>query len=107
MKMPLPNPVRRGLIKLGVDIKDARRRRGIPVRLMAERASISRATLLKIEQGYPGVSMGHYATVLFVLGMMRRISDLADIKFDEFGLMLDEERLPQRIRTKKYNDENE
>jgi transcriptional regulator with XRE-family HTH domain len=86
------------LRKLGHDIRDARRRRRIPVAIMAERASISRMTLNKIEKGVLGVAMGTYATVLFVLGMADRLADLADPKNDAAGLALDEERLPQRVR---------
>lgn len=93
-----PIPVRRALRKLGHDIRDARRRRRIPVAIMAERASISRMTLNKVEKGEPGVSMGSYATVLFVLGMADRLADLADPKNDGVGLTLEEEHLPQRIR---------
>jgi len=93
-----PIPVRRALRKLGQDIRDARRRRRIPVAIMAERASISRMTLNKVEKGEPGVSMGTYATVLFVLGMAERLADLADPKNDTVGLALEEEHLPQRIR---------
>ena len=68
---------------------------------MASRASISRTTLGKVEKGDPGVSLGIYATVLFVLGLADRLGDLADIRTDEVGLMLEEERLPQRIRHSK------
>ena len=93
-----PVPVRRALRKLGHDIRDARRRRRIPVAIMAERASISRMTLNKVEKGEPGVAMGTYATVLFVLGMADRLADLADPKNDAVGLALEEEHLPQRIR---------
>lgn len=93
-----PIPVRRALRKLGHDIRDARRRRRIPVAIMAERASISRMTLNKVEKGEPGVSIGTYATVLFVLGMADRLADLADPKNDSVGLTLEEEHLPQRIR---------
>lgn len=94
----LPIPVRRVLRKLGQDIRDARRRRRIPVQIAAERASISRMTLLKIEKGEPGVAMGSYATVLFVLGLADRVADIADPKNDAIGLQLDEDRLPKRIR---------
>ncbi|MBI2466705.1 MAG: hypothetical protein HYV62_02620 [Candidatus Rokubacteria bacterium] len=93
-----PIPVRRALRKLGHDIRDARRRRRIPVAIMAERASISRMTLNKVEKGEPGVSMGTYATVLFVLGMADRLAELADPKDDSVGLTLEEQHLPQRIR---------
>lgn len=94
----LPIPVRRALRQLGQDIRDARLRRRIPTVVMAERASISRTTLNKIEKGDAGVSLGHYATVLFVLGMVERLGELADIRSDAVGLALEEERLPQRIR---------
>lgn len=93
-----PIPVRRALRKLGHDIRDARRRRRIPVATMAERASISRMTLNKVEKGEPGVSLGSYATVLFILGMADRLADLADPRNDAVGLALEEEHLPERIR---------
>ena len=95
----LPLPVRRLLRKLGSDIRDARLRRRIRAATMAERALISRTTLHKIERGDPGVSMGNYATALFVLGMEDGLSELADRSRDRLGLDLLEERLPQRVRT--------
>lgn len=94
----LPIPVRRALRKLGQDIRDARRRRRIPSVMLAQRASMSRTTLGKIEKGEAGVSLGNYATVLFALGLIDRLSILADVRHDTRGLELDEERLPQRIR---------
>jgi hypothetical protein len=94
----LPIPVRRALRKLGHDLRDARRRRRIPLAIAAQRASISRTTLSKIEKGDPGVALGHYATVIFVMGMVHRLADLADPKDDSVGLQLEAEHLPQRIR---------
>jgi transcriptional regulator with XRE-family HTH domain len=94
----LPLSVRRALKKLGMDLSAARRRRRIPVALMAERAFISRSTLVRVEKGDPGVSMGIYASVLFVLGMADRLGDVMDAARDPVGLSLEEERLPQRIR---------
>lgn len=98
LETTLPIPVRRALRKLGQDIRDARLRRRIPTTVMAERASISRTTLNKVEKGDPGVALGNYANVLFVLGLAERLSDLADVRTDTLGLALEEERLPQRIR---------
>ena len=56
-------------------------------------------TLNKIEQGDPGVSMGAYASVLFVLGLTARLGELADASHDATGLAVEEEYLPKRIRT--------
>ena len=105
----LPLPVRRALRKLGGDIRDARLRRRIPVAVAAERASISRMTLSKVEKGDPGVALGIYATVLFVLGLADRLGELADVKNDPTGLQLEEEHLPKRIRgsLKKTTREDE
>jgi transcriptional regulator with XRE-family HTH domain len=95
---PLPLPVKRALAKLGADIRSARLRRRISTTIMAGRAFITRPTLLKVERGDPGVSLGIYATVLFVLGLTPRVADLADARADETGHQLEEEQLPKRIR---------
>ena len=95
----LPIGVRCALEKLGQDISAARRRRRLSMALMAERAFISRNTLARVESGEMGVSIGIYASVLFVLGMADRLGDLAAATTDPVGLSLEEAHLPQRIRT--------
>jgi transcriptional regulator with XRE-family HTH domain len=97
----LPIPVQRALVKLGADISAARRRRRISVEIMAERAFVGRNTITRLEKGDPRVSMGIYATVLFVLGLTEKLSDIADVATDRLGLDLEEERLPKRIRTSR------
>lgn len=93
----LPLSVQRALRKLGSDIRDARRRRRISTTLMAERAGISRPTLRKVEEGDPSVSLGIYASVLFVLDMDDGLGEIADVTNDQLGLALQEEELPERI----------
>jgi len=93
-------PVAKALQKLGSDICDARRRRGITMELLAERAGINIITLSKIEKGNAGTSIGGYASVLFSLGMMDRFQDTADASHDLTGIMLANEQLPQRVRSK-------
>ena len=97
----LPIPLINVLRKLGQDISDARKRRRIPMALLAERAGILPATLAKIERGVPTVSMGAYASILFSLGLIDRLRDLADANYDATGRILEEERLPKRIRLPK------
>lgn len=93
-----PIPVLRTLKKLGQDLRDARRKRRIPMQLAADRAGISRATLSKIEKGEQGVSIGAYARVLFILGLNEHLAKIADPVADKLGLGLEIEHLPQRIR---------
>lgn len=96
-----PLPVKRALKKLGEDLKSARKRRRIPMQLAADRAGIARATLSKIEKGDEGVSLGAYAKVLFILGMISRLAELVDPAHDVLGMELETEQLPKRIRISK------
>ena len=71
---------------LGEQIKLARLRRELPSSLIAERAGITRSTLLKIEKGSPTVSMGAYAAVLSSIGGLDKDLLLVAAK-DEVGRM--------------------
>lgn len=93
--------VRRSLAKLGSDLRDARRKRGLTVSMMLERVGVSKVTYLRVEKGDPSVSMGVYAMALFVLGFPDALSEVADARRDEAGLLLDAARLPQRVRVKR------
>ena len=94
----LPRAARQGLAKLGEDIAIARKKRRISTVSMAERAFISRGTLYKVERGDPSVSMGIYATVLAILGLVEGLGDIADRGADTLGLDIDEDRLPKKIQ---------
>ena len=94
----LPTSLRRALSKLGSDLSVARRRRRLTMALVAERALISRATLARVERGDAGVSIGIYASVLFVLGLGARVGDKADPGTDAVGRSLAAEQLPKRVR---------
>lgn len=96
----IPIPVVRAIKKLGEDIKNARKRRRITTKLAAERASISRTTLTKIEKGDAGVSLVVYAKVLFILGLISHLAEMVDVTFDQLGQTLETEHLPKRVRHK-------
>jgi transcriptional regulator with XRE-family HTH domain len=100
--MPTPHrpslAVRRTLQKLGSDIRDARKRRGLTAEIVAERAFTSRPTLQRIEAGDEGVGIGIYASVLNALGLLDRLIALADPASDSVGLNLSAAALPERVR---------
>ncbi len=108
-KTHLPIPAQKALRILGKNIGDARRRRRIAMELMSERCGFSRPTLSRIEKGDPNVSMGAYASALFVLGMSEQLAFLAHVSNDIVGRELEEESLPKRIRSPQANkgDANE
>jgi transcriptional regulator with XRE-family HTH domain len=68
---------------------------------MAERVGVTRATLARAEKGDHSVSIGVYASILFVLGMVDQLAEVASVQFDEVGIALEEEQLPKRIRLKR------
>lgn len=88
------------LKEMGEQIKLARLRRNISVKLVCERAGISRATLWKVEKGNHSVAIGIYAVVLHALNNMDK--DLLLIaKDDEFGRMMQDLNLITRKRASK------
>ena len=105
--MPTPHypaaAVRRALHKLGGNIKDARRRRRLPMAVVAERAFTSRSTLQRIEAGDPNVGIGIYAAALNALGLLDGIGDIADIAHDTVGQALATAELPTRARIRRQS----
>lgn len=92
---------RRALVALGANIKTARRKRRISVKGFAERIGVSESTIIRLEKGDDGVSIGTLAMACLVLGEIDRISDFLDPGADDTGLLLDQERLPKRIDRKR------
>src|SRR4030088_294870 len=90
--------VRRTLRKLGANIHDARRRRRLPMAVVAERAFTSRPTLQRVEAGDATVSIGIYAAVLQALGLLDGLGEIADISRDSVGQALASAELPERVR---------
>lgn len=89
------------LRKLGADMHDARRRRRLPMRVIAERAFTSRTTLQRIEEGDAGVGIGIYAAVLQALGLLDALGQIADISHDRVGQALASVELPTRVRLRR------
>lgn len=85
----LPPVAARALAKLGENLALARSRRRESQRDWAERIGISHPTLIRLERGDPTVSMGAYASALWLMGRSQAISDLADPKQDLGALEVD------------------
>ncbi|MEI5668541.1 helix-turn-helix transcriptional regulator [Bosea sp. CCNWLW174] len=96
-----PAAVRRTLRKLGADIHDARRRRKLPMAVVAERAFTSRSTLQRVEAGDANVSIGIYAGVLHALSLLEALGQIADISNDSVGQALASADLPKHVHLKR------
>ena len=90
---------KRILVEVGENIKLARLRRKLSAEQVAERANISRPTLVEIEKGSPTVSIGSYLLVLNVLGLEKDFLFLA--KDDDLGRKLQDAKILTRKRAPK------
>ena len=91
MKRPLLPKHERIMQTLGENIHLARLRRDLTSEQVAERAGISRNTLIKIERGDEGVAIGMYFRVLIVLGLQDDLlliarDDVLGRKLQDIGL---------------------
>ena len=92
---------RRALETLGGNIRIARLKRRMSVKDFAERLGVSERTVIRLEKGDNGVSIGALAMACLVLGEIARFSDFLDPGSDDTGLLLDREALPKRIDRKR------
>lgn len=91
---------RRLMTSFGENLRFARLRRKLSAERVAERAGISRRTLVSIESGEPTVAMGNYFQVMRVLGLEKDFELLA--RDDEMGRKLqDLELTPKRHAPKQ------
>ena len=85
---------------MGEQIKMARLRRNLPVKIVSERAGISRITLWQIEKGNPSVAIGYYAAVLHALNNLD--GDLLLVaKDDELGKKLQDLEISAKKRVSR------
>ena len=96
MKRELLPSHKRLLNELGENFRLARLRRDLSSVQIAERAGISRNTLIKIEHGDEGVAIGMYLRVLVVLGLSNDILKVA--ADDELGRKLQDLKLVVKER---------
>ena len=73
----MPKALTQNLKIMGEQIMLARKRRHLSMQDVADRATVARLTVSKVEHGDPTVSMGIYARVLFALNLEKDISLLA------------------------------
>jgi transcriptional regulator with XRE-family HTH domain len=100
----LPSASAAALRKLGGDLSTARKRRGQSLKDWAARLQVSVPTLMRLEKGDPAVSMGVYATALWMINRQDVLAGAADPKEDLGALEADIRQATQRHRRKNASD---
>ena len=85
----LPPQTQRALETLGSHLAVARIRRKESLATRAKRVGVSIPTLVRMESGDPAVSIGIYATALWLIGRDGELAMLASPEFDKGALELD------------------
>lgn len=104
--MYLPNSAKETLLRLGEEIRLARKRRNWTIADLASKMEVSSPTVIALEKGQPTVSMGIAFSALWLLGLEKELSNLSQFK-DVEGMELLTRRLPQKIRHKKRDLNND
>jgi len=67
---PRPIRTRRAAVQLGALLAQTREAQRLSVDQLAERASTTRGTVRRVENGDPGVGLGEFLTVVRALGQL-------------------------------------
>ena len=95
----LPRKLEQKMQIVGEQIRLARLRRNLSVAQIAERATCSELTVMRVEKGMPTVAMGIYLRILYALQLDDDILSLA--KDDPLGRTLQDLELKHRERASK------
>lgn len=93
-----PPPVRRGLRDVASSAATWRKLRGLTQVQLADRAGVSRDTIVRLERGDGGVSLENLLRILRVLGILDSLPQALDPYETDVGRLRSEEQLPQRVR---------
>ena len=106
-KTPVPIQTAERTKELGYRLRLARTRRGMSIAEVADKAGINRNTLNALELGKPGVALGAYITVLWVLGLDKTLDAVAHPDSDIHGKTLEASRRPARVRKSQQKSKSE
>jgi len=82
----MPTAALAQLRALGEHLAIARKRRHASRKAWAQRLAVSEPTLARMEKGDPSVSMGVYATALWLVGRSAQLAELAAPQHDQGAL---------------------
>jgi transcriptional regulator with XRE-family HTH domain len=94
----VPPPVARALRSVAGDVSVWRKLRGLTQAQLADRAGVSRDTVVRLEGGDGGVSLENLLRILRGVGVLDSVHRALDPYETDVGRMRSEEELPRRVR---------
>lgn len=99
-----PLPVRRALKEITNSLVAWRKLRGLTQAQVADRAGVSRDTVVRLEAGDGGVSTETLLRVLRGLGILEVLPRALDPYETDLGRLRADEHLPARVRPRRLSD---
>jgi transcriptional regulator with XRE-family HTH domain len=99
-----PYPVEHAIQTLGANLRTARLRRNLTVEEVAEKIGANRKTILDAEKGKPSTNIATYTAMLWTLGLLGQLEDVADPALDKEGSVLARSRERQHARKERAPD---
>lgn len=101
-----PYAVEQALTTLGRNLRTARLRRNLTIEDLAEKIGVGRRVIADAERGKPSTGVAVYVALLWALGLLDQLADVADPSKDEEGqtLALAQERSQARRKRMLNND---
>lgn len=101
-----PIAVANGLRRIGEELATWRRLRRLTAAEVADRAGVSRHTVMRLENG-EGASMESMLRVARALGVLDSLVAAMDPYSTDVGRLRSEEALPERVRHRRLGDNRE
>lgn len=98
MKRPVPFRVKETMKDIGHDISAWRKLLGMKAETLAFKASVSKDTISRLENGDPGITMATFLNVCHVLHLAEGVEQACDPFETDFGRLRGEQNLPERVR---------
>ena len=97
--------MRRALRQVAEGVRGWRKLRGLTQTQLADRAGVSRDTLIRLERGDGGASVENLLRVLRALGVLDALPRALDPYETDLGRLRADEQLPRRVRPRSLTSD--
>lgn len=101
MRRPTSAKTKIAAKKIGENISTWRRLYGLTSQQLADKAAVSRATISRLENGDPTVSLETFLNVCRAFSCLDAVVEAADPYETEYGRIRADQALPQRVRSSR------
>ena len=101
MKRPTSLKTKRAAKQIGENLSIWRKLYGLTSQQLADKAAVSRATISRLENGDPTVSLETFLNACRVLSSLDAVVEATDPYETDYGRIRTDQALPQRVRGKR------